>query len=213
MGLLLGGPETGNLGLQQRDRAGAVIFSLAELLFQAALHLGKGDLFVTGGNERADAPLQVGIGVNGQAAGGDEGAALVDGLGYAQKRFAAAGGIQAGDRGVGAGIGAGKNTQRSIGALGPAAESQLLVPRRQLQLALHKAAAPGLKTVLIGQIAPLAGVEPIEHGQQESAPGGLAALVRGADHIQPRLQVQPGLVQLSVCGVGVQELQNGTPPW
>ena len=200
--------QGGYFRLQQRDGAGAVILALVELPLQAGLRLGKGDFFFTGGNEGIDAPLQIGVSVDGHAAGGDEGAALVHALGHTQQRFAAAQSVQTTGGGVRSGVGAGKHTHGAVGALGAAAQGQHILADGKLQPALHRAAIPGLKAIFIRQFAPLAGVQPVEHGQQKAGPGGLAALVGGADHVQPRLQGQLRLIQFSIGGIRLKDPQD-----
>ena len=57
-----------------------------------------------------------------------------------------------------------------------------------------------------GLAVALAGVDAVEHGQQEGAPGRFSALVRGVQEIQARLERQYGAVQLAEGGL--QTLEN-----
>ena len=184
----MGGGQGGNFGFQQGNGAGAVVFALVELLFQTAFRLRKGDLFLSGGNKGIDAPLQIGVGVNGHATCGDESTPLIDTLRHPQQSFSAAKGVYAGGGSIRAGIGAGKSAQGGVCTLGPAAQRQPIRSHGQLKFALHGTSVPGLKTVFVRQVAPLPGVQPVEHGQQKAGPGGLAPFIGGADHIQTRVQ-------------------------
>ena len=79
------------------------------------------------------------------------------------------------------------------------------VPPLPLQVdpAGHRRAGPGLITLLVRQLvlfAPLAGIQPIEHGGEEGAPCGLAPFVWGFDHVQPRPKLQRSVLQLAEGG-------------
>ncbi len=73
----------------------------------------------------------------------------------------------------------------------------------QIDPPLHGAARPGSVTLLVrqgvfGGFGP--GVQAVEHGHQEGAPGALAPLVGSGEDVQPRLQGQRLMLQLAEGG-------------
>ena len=103
----------------------------------------------------------------------------------------------------------GELAHRGVGAPRRAQDSIVLTATAQIHASLHGAAVPRGIAVLVGQRATRAGGQAIEHIADEAAPGGLAALVRGGDDVQTRLQVQRGVAQPPEIGLHMADLQDG----
>ena len=198
-----------HLQLQRGDLSGFVVTAAVQLLFQTVVCLGKRGLLLTGRNERGDAPLQLRILIHGKARLADEGAALKYLARHTEQRLAevGAGDIRHGCRRII--IGAGELAHRGVGAPRRAQDSIVLTATAQIHASLHGAAVPRGIAVLVGQHATRAGGQAIKHIAGEAAPGGLAALVRGGDDVQTRLQVQRGVAQPPEIGLHMADLQDG----
>ena len=198
-----------HLQLQRGDLPGFVVTAAVQLLFQTVVCLGKRGLLLTGRNERGDAPLQLRVLIHGKARLADESAALKYLARHTEQRLAevGAGDIRHGCRRII--IGTGELAHRGVGAPRRAQDSIVLTATAQIHASLHGAAVPRGIAVLVGQRATRAGGQAIEHIADEAAPGGLAALVRGGDDVQTRLQVQRGVAQPPEIGLHMADLQDG----
>ena len=110
--------------------------------------------------------------------------------------------------GGGAGVGAGEVAHRGHGAARAPQQGAGAAVGQHVHAALHGGAAPRGITVLVGQRAPVAAGQSVEHGADEAAPGGFAGFVGGADDIQVGAQVQLLLLQPAVGGIQVQKFQG-----
>ena len=194
--------QVGDLLLQHRDlTGGAVAPAAVQLLLQPVPHLGVGHIFLTGGNERGDAPFQLCVAVHRQRALPDKSAALKDLPGDTQQCLAGILAVDTRHSGGGIGVGAGKVTHGGVGPAGVPAEGKLCaVAGCHLYLPPHGGAAPRRKAVFVRQQTPVPGVETVQHDPQKVAPCGFSRFIGGVNAVQPRLQGQLLILQLSECG-------------
>ena len=194
----------GQLLLQLGDLAHALVHPAAvEPLPQAGLGLGKGHVLLAGGDQGGDAPLQLWGGGDGQVSpAAQEGGALKYLPAHAGEQLPAGVGGETGYRLLRPGVHGGEGGE-GCAVFGAPADGDIPAPPLHLQLPGHGGPGPGLIAVFLRQMAlpvPLPGVEAVEHGLPEGAPGGFSPLIGGADQVQTVPQLQPGPVQLAEDG-------------
>ena len=179
-----------------------------QLPLQAVVGLGVGGVLLTGGDEGGNAALQLGVLLHGQGVLTDEGAALEHLPGHAQQHIA---GVLAGDAGDGrggAGVDAGEFAHGRGGAARLPQEGVIAVPGAQLHPSPEGRTVPGRVAVLVGHGAALAGGQTIQHGADESTPGGLAGFVGGVQQIQTGGQVKTAAVETAEDAGKVQNIHG-----
>ena len=157
-----------------------------EPLFEPPLRLGVGHVLLPRGHQGGDALFQLRGGGDGEIAPGtDEGRALKDLPAHSGQQIPTGLGGEAGHRFLRAGIDGGEGAEGGVSPGTPAEGDGPPLPL-QLHLPLHGGARPGLVVVLVRQMAllvPVPGVDAVEHGPPEGAPGGFAPLVGGLDEV------------------------------
>ena len=149
--------------------------------------LRVGAAFLPGGDERQDAALQLGAGGDAEAALADHGAALEDLPGDAEKGLTAVPGAELRDGLRRSGAEGGEGAHGGVLAAGLPQESHVPEAGGAVHPAGHGGAVPGGVAVLLCQHAgavPLPAADAVEHGGQQGAPGGLAALVGSLQDIE-----------------------------
>ena len=184
--------ELGLLRLQLGDQAAFVEPAAVEPGLEAFVGLGPGYILLPGGDQGGDPLLQLLALADGQASLAEEHRAVKDLLAHASEDLP--GGLpgQAGHGQAGVLVDRRKIPHGHPAGGGPA---ELQDPALEFtdQQPLHGGAAPGPVTVFVGGGAlavPLAGVQAVEHGPQEGAPGGFPAAVGGPDEGHPRAEFQ-----------------------
>ena len=203
-----GGAQLVDVPLQRGDQAGLVVAAAVQLPFQAVVGFGVGGVLLAGGDEGGNAALQLGVLLHGQGVLTDEGAALEHLPGHAQQHIA---GVLAGDAGDGrggAGVDAGEFAHGRGGAARLPQEGVIAVPGAQLHPSPEGRTVPGRVAVLVGHGAALAGGQTIQHGADESAPGGLAGFVGGVQQIQTGGQVKTAAVETAEDAGKVQNIHG-----
>ena len=211
-GALLGIQQRLLLLLQLGQQAGLVIPAAALPGPQPLVGLGPGHVLLPGGHQGGNALLQFLALGDGQVGlpqedrpvkdlPADPGEGLPHVLGGEARRGQAGGPVDGGEVPHGDAPGGGP------------ADLQRSVPLLADHEALHGDAAPGAVTVLIGRgslSVPLAGVQAVEHGPQEGAPGGLARPVGGADEGKAPVEGQGLVFQTAKGGRELQEFHRGS---
>ena len=165
--------------------------------------LGVGDALLPGGDEGEDALLQLGAGADAEVALADQGAALEDLPGDAKEGLAAVPGAELRDGLRRPGTEGGEGAHGGVLAAGLPLEGDLAEAAGAVHPAGHGGAVPGGVAVLLRQDAgpiPLPAVDAVEHGGQQGAPGGLAALVGGPQDVETVSQLQ---------GLSLQAAEDG----
>ena len=189
-------------GFRLRQSAALVMTQGGLELFQLFVRLRIGIVLAAAGDQAAEPLFQPGIGGDGDTLLPQIAAADIDRGLHTQKLFAAASARQVLPGRAGIRIPGLKIRQRS-GFAAALQGNAAAVVRCELHGADHGLAAPGQELLLVGQAvsaAPLPGVHPVEHGQQEGQPGGFAGLVVAGDEVQAGLQLQLPVLQLAEGG-------------
>ena len=207
-------PHLGQLPLQPGDLPHAAVDPAAvEPVLQSALDLGEGDLLLPGGGQGGDTPLQLGGGGDRELVSAQEGGAGKHLGPRSGEQLPAGLAGEAGDGLLGAGVHRREGAKGGVPP-GPPADGDRPALPLQLQLPLHGGARPGLIAVFVGQMAllvPVPGVDAVEHGPPEGAPGGFAPLVGGVDHGEAGPRLQPGVVQFAEGGGHGLDLHSRFP--
>ena len=188
-----------------------IVAAPVQLLFQKFGSLGVRGVLLAGGDERGDTPFQPGVLRNGQTGLADEGAAFKYFPTDPQQSFAAVGGGQIGDEIACTGVNGAEVAHRGGRAAGGTHQRQFVAACAAVQAAGHGCAGPGGVAVFVGNeagLVPFAAVDAVEHGQQESAPGGFSGLVGSLYDIQAVFQLQSLSLELSERGGHAPDQQN-----
>ena len=204
-----------HLPLERRQRALAVEAPLALPVAQLLVGLGVGGLLLTGGDDGVDALFQLRAAGDGHGALFDEGAAAEHVPADAGQQLAGVLAVHALHGDGGAGIDGGEVAHRRALGAGAAGEGDVAALGAQLHAAFHRRAGPGRIAQLVRQIAAadaLGGIHAVEHGADEGAPGGFAALVGRVDHVQSVVQLQRFVFQLAEGGAQITDDHASAPP-
>ena len=197
--LLLGGADVRlTFGDQARTVVAAAVFQLPELRRQPLAVAG----LVAGGHQGVEPAAQGIVGLHRKVGKPQKARALKYALFHAQQHLAAVVGGQLPDGKARLGL-PGQEIPHGDPATAPALDGDVPALVQEAQGALHGLAGPGQIFFFFRQIftpGPLPGVDAVEHGGEEGAPGGFAPLVGGGDHIQTLGKVQGLPVQLAEGG-------------
>src|SRR5699024_8950713 len=182
------------LGLKLGQRARAAAAPAAVLPGpQAAERLGAAGPLLACRDYGGDAPLQLSRARDRGLALAYEGAAAEDLPPRADERFARRGPREPRHRLRRAAVHGPELPHGRGGGLGPARERYLTPRVFELHRPGHRRAGPGRVTELVGQKAALhalRGVDAVEHGADEGAPGALAALVGAGYDVEAGFELQ-----------------------
>ena len=158
--------------------------------------------FVSGGHQGIESAAQILVRRHRQIAEADEAGSAVDILLHPQQGLPTVGGGQLRDGNAGTRFIRPEFPQRDP-ALGGPLDGDVPALPMDIHPACHGASRPGSIVLLVGKgclgaLGP--GIQAVEHGRQEGAPGTFAPLVGGMEDIQPRLQLQGLMLQLAEGG-------------
>ena len=200
--LLGGGFQLLEPAFRLRQQTGAVVaafvFQLLESLFQPLSVPG----FIPGGHQLVETAAQSLVLGHRKIGKPYEAGAVKDTLLCPQKHLTAARGGKL--RHCKAGFGfIGAEIPQGGAAFGFPLNGDVPPLPVQVDAAGHGNPRPGLVSLLVrqpvfGGFCP--GVQPVEHGAEEGAPGGFAPFVGGVEDVQSRLQLQHGVLQLAEGG-------------
>ena len=173
------------LSLRLGKQTGLIISALIAQVFQLSRQPVCRAAFVAGSDQGVEPTPQSLVLGHRQVGKTDEARPAVHRLLHAQKHGSAVGGVQLLHRKAGSGFVSPEFSQGHP-PLGAALDGDVPSVPVQVNPAGHGAARPGLIPLLVRQSRLRAldpGIQAVEHGKQEGAPGALAPLVGGGDDI------------------------------
>ena len=184
------------------QQAGLVVPAFVFQLPQAGSQGGAGGTVVSCGDQPVQPVAQGLVPAYGQVPALQEAGALVYAALHAQQNLPAPVRRQLRDGETGFRL-EGAKVAHGNAPLGLPLDGNAAILPQHLHRALHGLSGPGLVPLLVRQLAlagPLPGVDSVEHGQKEGAPGAFSPLVGGGDEIQPGGKGQGLSVQLPEGG-------------